>query len=77
MNLTCEQLRELLYEHHAGELDVEVTESFETHVKSCNNCNYYVESYVHTVKVVRKLPKCGLPSDAEARMRAKLKDHLK
>jgi hypothetical protein len=77
VNLTCEQLRELLFDHHAGELVVEVHQSFQAHLEWCANCTYYVESYTHTVKVVRKLPQCGLPAEAEARLREKLKDHLK
>ena len=76
MNLTCEELRALLFEHHAGELAVEHTETFLAHLVCCADCTYYVESYTHTVKIVRKLPKCGLSAEAEARMRAALKDHL-
>ena len=77
MNLTCDQLRELLYDQHAGELKVEHHESFQSHLEQSRDCTYYVESYTHTVKIVRKLPPCGLPPDAEARMRAALKEHLK
>jgi len=76
VNLTCERIRELLFDHHAGELVVEERESFESHLTTCENCTYFVESYVHTVKVVRKLPRCGLPADAEARLREKLKKHF-
>lgn len=76
MNLTCEDLRNLLYEYHAGELVVEVYESFETHLVGCANCLYFVESYRHTVKVVRSLPRCGLPAAVETRLRAALKECL-
>lgn len=76
MNLTCRQLRELLYEHHAGELAIEHRVSFESHLASCKDCTYYVESYTHTVRIARKLPQSGLPADAESRLRAALRDHL-
>lgn len=76
MTFTCESLRELLYEHHAGELVVEVHEQFELHLVSCANCLHFVESYRQTIRVVRKLPKCELPQSAEARLRAALKDFL-
>ena len=76
MTFTCESIRELLYEHHAGELVVEVCEQFELHVVSCADCTHFVESYRQTVRVVRKLPKCELPQSVEARLRAALKEFL-
>jgi anti-sigma factor RsiW len=76
VNLTCDRLRELLYDHHSGELVVEVREEFELHLVQCENCLHLVESYRHTVTVVRKLPRCGLPANVEANLRAKLKEHL-
>lgn len=75
VTLTCDQLRNLLGDHVAGEL-AERQESFELHLKSCQDCGFYLESYTHTVKVVKKLPKCALPAATEAKLRAALKDHL-
>ncbi|HEY3788847.1 MAG TPA: zf-HC2 domain-containing protein [Urbifossiella sp.] len=77
MNLTCDELRELLYDHHSGELVVEHRESFQTHLEQCRDCTYYVESYSHTVKIARKLPPRELPAEAAARLRAALENHLK
>lgn len=76
VNLTCEQLRELLGDHVAGELETEKQESFELHIKQCQDCGYYLESYTHTVRVVKKLPKCGLPAATEAKLRAALQEHF-
>ena len=76
VSLTCAELRDLLGDHVAGELVTEKQESFELHIKSCQDCGYYVESYTHTVKVVKKLPKCSLPAATEAKLRAALKEHL-
>ena len=77
VNLTCDELRELIADHLGGELATEKTESFQFHVKGCKDCGYYVESYTHTVKVVRKLPRCGpLPANVEAKLREALKEHL-
>jgi hypothetical protein len=77
VSLTCERLRELLFDHHAGELEVEHQESFQVHLDGCENCTNYVASYTHTVKITRKLPRCTkLPADVEARLREVLKDHL-
>ena len=77
MNLTCDELRAMLLEQHAGELAVEQTQSFESHLVGCKDCTYYVESYTHTVKITRKLPRGGLPADVESRLREALKEHLK
>jgi len=77
VNLTCDELRALLLEHHAGELAVEQTQSFESHLVRCRDCTYYVESYTHTVKITGRLPKSGLPADVESRMREALKEQLK
>lgn len=76
MTLTCETLREHLYDHHAGELVVEIRERLELHLKACPNCLHLVESYRHTVAVVKRLPRCGLPAGMEERLRAALREHL-
>jgi hypothetical protein len=76
VNLTCEDLRNLLYEHHAGELVVEVCESFEAHLVGCANCLNLVQSYQTTVKIVRSMPRCGLPTAVESRLRNALKSYL-
>ena len=70
MTMTCDEFRQLLGEHHAGELVVEVTERFDFHRTGCPDCGFYLESYTHTVKVMRLL-KCGpLPAGVEERLRA-------
>lgn len=76
MNLTCEELLQLLYDHHEGSLAIEVRESFAAHLVICRDCTHYVESYTHTVRIVRKLPRCALPHEMEARLRAKLSEYL-
>lgn len=76
MNFTCESLRDCLYEHQAGELVVEVREQFDLHLVSCANCLHLVESYRHTIRLVRRLPSCELPKNVEERLRAALREHL-
>ena len=51
MSLTCDELRELLFDHHSGELAVEKQDSFRVHLDGCENCSNYVVSYTHTVTV--------------------------
>lgn len=71
MTLTCAEFRELMGDHAGGELLVEVRDVFEVHRTGCPDCGFYLESYTHTVKVTRLLPRCGpLPPAVEARLRA-------
>lgn len=73
MNLTCEELVELIYGFVEGELVAEHAESFEIHIAGCSKCGLYVESYRHTVRMTRSLPRCGpLPSAFAAKLQAML-----
>lgn len=75
--MTCEELAELLHDYVGGELVIEVRETFEVHFNGCGKCGPLVHSYTYTARVARKLPKCGLPPEVEARLRAKLEAELK
>ncbi len=69
--MTCTQFRALLADHLGNELIVEIREEFETHRIACEHCTYFLESYTHTVKITRRLPKSApLPSGLEERLRA-------
>ena len=77
MSMTCTRFRELLIDHMGGELLVEVRELFETHRTGCENCHFYLESYTHTVRITRLLPKCSpLPGQVEAKLREIIDRHL-
>lgn len=75
--MTCQEFRQLLGDHVCGELVVEAQASFEQHRTGCVNCGHYLESYTHTIKISRRLPKCGpLPKHVEDKLREALKDYL-
>ena len=76
MTFTCETLQQNLFDHHGGELVLEVREQFELHLVHCPDCLHLVESYRHTVTVVKRMPRCGLPATVEERLRAALREHL-
>ncbi len=76
MNLTCEAIHQHLLDHHSGELVLEIREQFEAHLVICENCLHYVESYRHTVRVVRALPRCTLSETVKARLWAALQSKL-
>src|SRR5262249_16935237 len=74
--VSCDELIEKLMDYLDGELVEEQRTLVEVHLDSCPNCPSYVETYTHTVRVVRRLPRCGLPPAVEQRLRAALKEHL-
>ena len=75
--MTCNELIDTLVDYIGGELAAEQRASADAHLAGCQNCTFYLESYTHTVRVVRQLPKCGpLPPAFEARLRQVLKEHF-
>ena len=75
--MKCQELRDKLLEYVDGELVEEEKTRAVTHLGECEHCNVYLETYTYTVKVVKRLPKCGpLPDAVASRLRDRLKDHL-
>ncbi len=74
MNLTCDELVDLLVDYLDGALTTEQTEAIRTHICGCGSCGNYVMSYQLTIRITRTLPKCEapLPADCEARLRTRL-----
>ena len=77
MSMTCDEFRQLMADHLGDELVVEVKQQFEFHRSSCETCGFDLESYTYTVKLSRKLPRCGpLPREVEQRLWERVKEHL-
>jgi anti-sigma factor RsiW len=74
--VTCDELIDKLMDYLDGEMVEEQRTRALVHLDGCPNCTAYIETYTHTVRVVRKLPRCGLPAGVEQRLREALKDHL-
>jgi hypothetical protein len=75
--VNCEELRELLLDYVGGELVVEQCRTIEIHVSACQNCTIRIETYRHTVRLARALPRCDkLPSSVEERLRRVLEAEL-
>ena len=75
--MTCTELIDRMTDYAQGELVEETRHRFELHLVGCPNCVVYFESYTHTVRVARRLPRCGaLPAAVEARLRRALGEHL-
>jgi len=74
--VSCDELIDKLMDYLDGVLVEEQRTLAKTHLDGCPNCTAYAETYTHTVKVVKKLPRCGLPPEVEKRLREALKEHL-
>lgn len=74
--MTCDDLLDKIMDYLDGEMVEEQRTLATVHLGGCPNCTVLIETYTHTVRVVKKLPRCGLPAGVEERLRAALKDHL-
>jgi anti-sigma factor RsiW len=75
--MNCQELIDLLLDYVGGELVVEKHRTIEIHLTGCPNCLTLVETYRHTIRFARTLPKCErLPSAVEERLRKLLAPHF-
>jgi hypothetical protein len=75
--MNCQELLDLLHDYIGGELVIELHRTVEIHITGCNNCLMLVESYRHTIRLARALPKCErLPAAVEDRLRKLLAPHF-
>ncbi|MBN9519112.1 hypothetical protein J0H58_11430 [bacterium] len=74
--MTCTEFRTLIADHLGNELLVEVREQFERHKVTCAHCTFFLESYTHTVRITRLLPRPALPPALEERLRAAVAKRL-
>jgi anti-sigma factor RsiW len=51
--VTCRDCASFLADYVAGELELEVRETFELHVSRCRNCRVYLEQYVAVIAAGR------------------------
>lgn len=70
--MNCQELLEVLLDYVNGELLLESRTTVDIHISGCPHCGLLVQSYVHTVRFAKALPKCKLPAAFEAKLRAVL-----
>ena len=75
--MTCNELLQILHEYVGGELVVDKHKTVQVHLDGCENCVRLVETYTHTIRFAKSLPKCGkLPAEVEARLRRVIEPEL-
>ncbi len=73
MNLTCEDLVDLMLDFVGEELPDEQVNAIKVHLCGCPPCIVVVQKYRFTITMSRALPKCEpLPTAFEAKLRASL-----
>jgi anti-sigma factor RsiW len=76
--VSCKELLEILNDYLDGELVVEQRQTIEFHMTGCKDCTIRVETYRHTVRLAKALPRCDrLPPAVEERLRKALEPELK
>jgi hypothetical protein len=76
--VTCEELLELIHDYVGGELVIEHRQTVEIHISGCQNCTIRIETYRHTIRLARALPRCDkLPPAVEERLRKALEPELR
>jgi anti-sigma factor RsiW len=70
-------LIDLLHDYVGEELVIEQRRTVEIHMTGCKDCTIRVETYRHTVRLARALPRCDkLPPSVEERLRRALEPEL-
>ncbi len=70
----CNELIEMLSDYIDGELDKDLCEDLESHLKGCKNCKLMFDSMKMTVQLCRDGSCEDLPPEFQERIQAKLKE---
>jgi anti-sigma factor RsiW len=68
-DLTCEQVTELIAGYLDGALEPDITSAFEAHLRDCDDCVAFLNTYKRTIHVVQALRYEDVPAEMEARVR--------
>ena len=64
--MTCREFADFMLEYSTGELPAATRALFERHLERCSNCRAYLELYLRTVEVGRRVADADL-DDATTR----------
>ena len=77
MHKGCKEYFERISEYLDGELDGNLCEKIEQHLRECPECRGCIESLKKTVGLCKKIPSDQIPPEVRARLRATLKSYLR
>jgi anti-sigma factor RsiW len=68
-HLTCEQVVGFIADYLTGALDPETTAAFGVHLRGCDDCVAFLNTYQRTIAAVQSLRFDDTPAEMEARVR--------
>ena len=77
VNMTCERVTALIRDYLAGELNPEITEAFEEHLRLCRDCVAFINTYKKTTQAVESLRYADIPAEMQIRVRQFLRAKIK
>jgi anti-sigma factor RsiW len=70
VELTCQELVELVTEYLEDSLPATARAAFEEHLQECENCHHYLDQMRRTIQIVGKLTEASLAPDVQAELLA-------
>jgi anti-sigma factor RsiW len=68
-DVTCVQVTELIASYLAGALDPDLALAFAAHLRGCDDCVAFINTYNQTIDAVQALRDEDVPAEMEARVR--------
>jgi anti-sigma factor RsiW len=68
-DVTCEQVTELIASYLAGALDPDLASALEAHLRDCDDCVAFLNTYQRTIHAVQALRDEDVPAEMEVRVR--------
>jgi anti-sigma factor RsiW len=75
--LTCAQVTQLIRDYLQGELPPAMATRFEEHLRRCDDCVAFLNTYKQTVREVQALTYEDVPQDMQNHVRQFLRAHMK
>jgi len=67
--ITCKQVTQLIIDYINNELDAKATKTFEVHLKDCNYCLSFLNTYKNTIGGVRSMKPEDVPQEKIEKVR--------
>ncbi|MDP2858564.1 MAG: DUF4349 domain-containing protein [Bacillota bacterium] len=74
--MTCEEVRELLSSYIDGELDPNIRDALERHIKSCRECEAELAGLRHTVDMLKSLEEVEVPETFRSSLMEKVREAM-
>jgi hypothetical protein len=74
--VTCEEVRELLSSYIDGELDPNIRDALERHIKSCRECEAELAGLRHTVDMLKSLEEVEVPETFRSSLMEKVREAM-